>query len=235
MPTGETAPELPAEAACAQPRVVLFDFDGVIVRGDSFETFLRESLARSRWRLLLALPVLPFVPLLLPTRAGKKFLGRVFLRVVTFGWGEAGYRRRTAAFGQAYARRPGVFLREGVVALRRHVAAGDRVVIVTGCEQSVLEAILDEVRLSGVELLASRVRGGWFGMRSQFHNFGPAKVRGLMAAGVGKPWNVAYSDSLADLPMLQGAERAVLVNPTAKQVKRATRSLRDRLEVVHWF
>jgi phosphatidylglycerophosphatase C len=219
----------------ATVRVVLFDFDGVIVRDDSFETFIRESLRGARWRLLLTLPVLPFVPLLLPTWMGKKLLARTFIRAATFGWGEAGYRRRADAFGRIYARRPGVFLREGVAMLRRHVDAGDRVFVVTGCEQSMVEAILDEVKLSGFELRGSRVRGGWFGLRVLTYNHGKAKVAGLVAAGVPSPWAVVYSDSLADLPMLRGAEDAVMVNATGKIARKATRILKDRLRIVHWF
>ena len=44
------------EAPAAPARVVLFDFDGVIVREDSFQTFIRESLHGARWRLLLPSP-----------------------------------------------------------------------------------------------------------------------------------------------------------------------------------
>ncbi len=131
---------------------------------------IRERLHGARWRLLLVMPVLPLLPLLLPTVFGRSLIARAFVRAATFGWGEAGYRRRVAAFGRAYARRPGVFLRDGVIALRRHIAAGDRVYVVTGCEHSLAEAILDEVRLEGVELVASRVRGGWFGLRVLSHN-----------------------------------------------------------------
>jgi phosphatidylglycerophosphatase C len=219
----------------AAPRVVVFDFDGVIVRDDSFRTFIRESLRGARWRLLLVLPVLLFVPLLWPTWMGKKLFVRAFIRAATIGWGEAGYRRRVAAFGRAYARRPGVFLRDGVAVLRQHVFAGDRVFVVTGCEQSLAEAILDEVKIDGVELLASRVRGGWFGVRVLAHNFGKAKVTRLVAAGAPAPWAIVYSDSLADLPILRGAEDAVLVNVTGKLAKKASRALKERMRIVHWF
>ncbi|MEO5559058.1 MAG: hypothetical protein ABIO49_04725 [Dokdonella sp.] len=36
-------------------RVLLFDFDGVLVRGDAFSTFMRERYSRKWWRLLLLL------------------------------------------------------------------------------------------------------------------------------------------------------------------------------------
>lgn len=217
-------------------RVVLFDFDGVIVRHQTLELYFRDCLAGAgRWRLLLGLPLLPFVPLLSPTVAGNRLLGRAFLRVVTFGRREASYRRRAVAFARAYARRPGVFLRDAVAALRRHTAMGDRVVIVSGNDLTLVEAILDEVNLTGYELIASSTRGGPFGVHFTVHNVEGMKVRRLDKAGIPRPWSVAYSDSLSDLAMLRAAEKAVLVNPSAKLEKRARRALGDRLDVLHWF
>lgn len=217
-------------------RVVLFDFDGVIVRHQTLELFFRERLSGfGRWRLLLALPLLPFIPLMIPTVAGSRMLGRVFLRVVTFGRREATYRRQLAAFARTYARRPGVFLRDAVATLRRHVDAGDRVVIISGNDSTLVEAILDEVSLSGYELVASQTRGGLFGVHFTRHNVESVKVSTLERAGFPRPWAVAYSDSLSDLPMLKAAEAAKLVNPVPKIEKKAVRALGDKLEVLHWF
>lgn len=217
-------------------RVVLFDFDGVIVRHQTLELFFRERLSGlGRWRLLLALPVVPLVPLLIGSPGGNRFLGRLFLRVVTFGRREATYRRWVAAFGRTYARRPGVFCRDAVATLRRHVDEGDRVVIVTGNDGHLVEAILDEVNLRGYELAASRTRGGAFGVRFVQHNVGAMKVRALEKAGIPRPWAIAYGDSLSDVPMLKAAEAPHLVNPKPKTAKKANRLLGDRLTVVHWF
>ncbi|WP_448102708.1 haloacid dehalogenase-like hydrolase [Luteibacter jiangsuensis] len=224
------------EPATEAGRVVLFDFDGVIVRHQTLELFYRQRLSgMGRWRLLLALPLLPLVPFLIGSVAGNRFLGRVFLRVVTFGRSEAACRRSMAAFGRAYARRPGVFCRDAVAALRRHIAAGDRVVIVTGNEQKMVEAMLDEVNLGGYELVASQARMGLVGMRFVSHNVHHAKVRTLDRAGIARPWALAYGDSLSDMPMLKAADAARLVNPTAKTAKKAGRLLGDKLEIVHWY
>jgi phosphatidylglycerophosphatase C len=217
-------------------RVVLFDFDGVIVRHQTLELFFRERLSgMGRWRLLLALPLLPFVPLMIPTVAGSRVLGRVFLRVVTFGRRETAYRRQLAAFARLYARRPGVFLRDAVATLRRHVDAGDRVVIVSGNDITLVEAILDEVSLTGYELVASQTRGGPFGVHFTRHNVESVKVATVERSGVPRPWAIAYTDSLSDLPMLRAAEAAKLINPSPKVEKKAAKALGGKLEVLHWF
>jgi phosphatidylglycerophosphatase C len=217
-------------------RVVLFDFDGVIVRHQTLELFFRERLSGvGRWRLLLALPLLPFIPFLIGTVAGNRLLGRVFLRVVTFGRREATYRRQVVAYARTYARRPGVFLRDAVATLRRHVDAGDRVIIISGNDLTMVEAILDEVSLTGYELIASQTRGGLFGVHFTRHNVDGVKVTTLERAGVPRPWTIAYSDSLSDLPMLRAADAAKLVNPSQKAERKAGRILGDKLEVLYWY
>jgi phosphatidylglycerophosphatase C len=224
------------DTAADARRVVLFDFDGVIVRHQTLEMFFRERLSGAgRWRLLLALPVVPLVPLLIGSVRGNRFLGRVFLRVTTFGRREASYRRMIDAYARAYARRPGVFFRDAVATLRRHVDAGDRVIVVSGNDRQMVEAILDEVNLGGHELVASQTRGGLFGMRFVRHNVDGAKVRALEREGIPRPWSVAYGDSLSDLPLLKAADAAKLVNPTPKIAKKAGRVLGDKLEILYWF
>ncbi|QWT19114.1 haloacid dehalogenase-like hydrolase [Bacillus sp. NP157] len=217
-------------------RVALFDFDGVIVRHQTLELYYRERLAGfGRWRLLLALPYLPFIPFMLRSMAGTRILGRVFLRVVTFGRTEANYRRLVTAFGRTYARRPGVFVRDGVATLRRHIEAGDRVLIVTGNDGTLVQAILDEVGLTGAELLASEVRGGLFGVHFVRHNVEGVKVRTVERAGIARPWAVAYGDSTSDLAMLKAADAAKLVNPSARTLKKMRKPLGEKLEVLGWY
>jgi phosphatidylglycerophosphatase C len=224
------------DTAADARRVVLFDFDGVIVRHQTLELFFRERLSGvGRWRLLLALPLLPFIPFLIGTVSGSRLLGRVFLRVVTFGRREATYRRQVAAYARSYARKPGVFLRDAVATLRRHVDAGDRVIIISGNDLTMVEAILDEVNLAGYELIASQTRGGLFGVHFTRHNVDSVKVATLDRAGIARPWAIAYSDSLSDLPMLRAADEAKLVNPSPKAGKKAGRVLGSKLEVLFWY
>ncbi|MGN6480661.1 haloacid dehalogenase-like hydrolase [Luteibacter sp.] len=228
-------PEVPGTSADAR-RVVLFDFDGVIVRHQTLELFFRERLSGfGRWRLLLALPWLPVVPFLLRSAAGTRILGRVFLRVITFGRTEASYKRLLTVFGRTYARRPGVFVRDGVATLRRHVEAGDRVLIVTGNDGTLVQTILDEVDLRGVELLASRVRGGLFGVHFVQHNVDGMKVKAVERAGITRPWAIAYGDSVSDLAMLKAADAAKLVNPSNRTLKKMRKPLGEKLEILGWY
>jgi phosphatidylglycerophosphatase C len=226
--------ETPQMSAVSRPaqRTVLFDFDGVLLRGDAFGEFVRAHLRRERWRqvlgLLLAVPVLPTLPFT------RRWVVRMFIFATLVGLSEARYRTRATAFGATLARQPRRFHRAALTQLRRHLAAGDAVMIVTGCEETLVRSIFDELGLKGLPLLASRLKPGRLGMRVDLYNVGLNKVRSLQAAGVSPPWHVAYGDSHWDLPMLREAGEAVLVNATPKWCKKVERVLGRSVTRVHW-
>jgi phosphatidylglycerophosphatase C len=204
----------------------------VLFQGDSFRQFIRERYARSPLRKLLALTTLPW--LLVAWPISWRLAVRTLVHVGLLGVGERRYAAEARAFAAALVRRPKQFYRDGLHALRRHQAAGDRVIVVTGCERTVVQGILDELGLEGLEVLASEFRPGLLGMRVKFHNVGRRKLEKLTAHGVGA-WHLAYSDSLADIPVLKGAAEAVLVNGTPKACKRLEKVLGRTVTRVEWF
>jgi phosphatidylglycerophosphatase C len=218
--------------ACAMPRVVVFDFDGVLHRGDAFVLFVRERYRRAPWRLAGLLLCLPWlVPLLLVARPRAI---RALIHIGLWGMRPARYLAAVDAFAMRRARQPGSFIREGLRTLRRHQCAGARVIVATGCETTLAKRLLEELGLPDVEVIGSELRAGWFGMRAHYHNYGPRKAQALARAGLAG-WHVAYTDAAEDLPLLRpAAECAVLVNPAPKTRRRLERALGTRLRVVHW-
>jgi phosphatidylglycerophosphatase C len=219
-------------AAASAPRVVLFDFDGVLIHGDAFYLFMRERYVRAPWRFLLALVCAPLLLLWLPF--SRRMPLRLLVRIALLGVGERRYRAIVGAFAVDLVRRPRQFCRDGVQALRRHQAAGDRVIVVTGCEHSLVSGIVAELGLTNVEILASQLRPGWFGMRPHRHNVGDRKLQ-LLAQHDVASWQVAYSDALADVPMLRPATEAVLVNATPALCKQVEKALGRTVTRVEWF
>jgi phosphatidylglycerophosphatase C len=207
----------PADADTALPRVVLFDFDGVLIRGDAFYLFMRERYRRSWWRRLLALLSTPLLLLLLPLSR------RLPMRQVAAN-----------AFAATLARRPKQFCRDGLQALRRHQAQGDRVIVVTGCEHTLVSGILQQLGLANLEIVASQLRPGWLGMRPRWHNVGRRKVQSLARHGLSE-WQVAYGDSMYDAAMLKLAAEAVLVNGTPALCKKVEKALGRAVTRVEWF
>jgi phosphatidylglycerophosphatase C len=212
------------------PPVVLFDFDGVLTHADTFELFLRERYARSLGRKLLVLLALPWLFLRWPLRRRHR---HTLVHIALLGLDEQRYRAAVQAFSAQLVRRPGHFCRDGVRALRRHQAAGERVIVVTGCEHMLVESLLAELGLAGVECVASRLRPGPLGLRIAHHNIGAGKLKALAAHRV-PSWRRAYGDSLHDLHMLRAAAEPVLVNGTPKLCKRIEQALGRPVERVAW-
>jgi phosphatidylglycerophosphatase C len=225
-------PQPPDSAGEASPRVVLFDFDGVLIRGDAFYLFMRERYARSLWRRMLAWLISPLLVLLLPF--SRRWPLRVLVRIALFGLDERRYHAAANAFGSGLARRSRQFCRDGLRRLRQHQAQGDRVIVVTGCEHHLVSAILQELGLVQFEVLASSLRPGWLGMRPLWHNVGRRKVQALAEHGV-RAWQVAYGDSIHDVAMLKPASEAVLVNGTPALCKKVEKALGRAVSRVEWF
>lgn len=207
-------------------RTVLFDMDGVLVNGDSFALFMLRAGAVGWRRATGFVGVLVAAPLALVPRQRSRAI-RLAVRAGLLGMSIEEIRGRAKSFGEALAKEPGRVCQDGVAAAQRHLEAGDRVVVVTASEETLARAYLDKIGLGEVELIASQVDDG-------IHNRGAVKPRQLMARGICPPWQIAYSDSLTDLPMLRGARRAVMVNTSQRTLVKARKALGDRLVPVMW-
>ena len=221
-----------AGASTVLPRVVLFDFDGVLIHGDAFYLFMRERYRRAPWRSLLALLSLPLLLLQLPF--SRRWPVRMLVRIALLGVGERRYQVAANAFAATLSRRPRQFCRDGLQALRRHQAQGDRVIVVTGCEHTLVTGILQQLGLIDLEILASQLRPGWLGMRTLRHNVGRRKVQSLSEHGI-TAWQMAYGDSIYDVAMLKQATEAVLVNGTPTLCKKVEKALGRPITRVQWF
>jgi phosphatidylglycerophosphatase C len=231
MLIGEDRAAAAGPEAAVGPRTVLFDFDGVLIHGDAFYLFMRHRYG-SPWRKLLALFALPWLLLQLPL--SRRWVMRSLVHVGLLGLNERRYRAVVERFADQLARKPRQFCRDGLRALRLHQAAGDRVIVVTGCEQVLVSRLLAQLGLSGVEIVASQLGPGWLGMRVRHHNIGVQKVQALRAHGV-EAWQLAYGDSRHDIPMLRAATEAVLVNGTPKLCKRVEKALGRSTTRVAWY
>lgn len=214
-------------AGCARP-TILFDFDGVLVRGDSAARFLRERIGASWRRRLLALLVAPVALPLLRTRRGLPYAARLFGAISRLGDRDGAFEAHARDFAGRLAADDSRHIADGLDALRHAVAGGARVAIVSGSLDVVVAALLDAKGIRDVTIVASRT-----GPRRR-HCYGARKIAALAEAGIAPPWQVAYSDSLADLPMLGHAERPVLINADARVARRAAAMLGRDAELMCW-
>lgn len=86
----------------AARRVVLFDFDGVLIRGDAFSLFMRDRYARARWRTALVLLSSPWLLLVLPF--SRRRVVRTLVHLGLLGVDEARYQTLVQAFAATLVR-----------------------------------------------------------------------------------------------------------------------------------
>jgi phosphatidylglycerophosphatase C len=227
-------PRYPATQADAP--LVVFDFDHTLYDGDSGSHLIRWMIRRSRWRTLLALLITPVAgPMIawLPTR--RRGIG-AYIWVGTIGF----QRRRdldelidryVAANTEAIRPR---LLRVGLAALHRHREAGDRVVVATGAPPELARAILAFVAHEDVPVVGTQVGRRFGAVIATRHCHHAMKMRMLREAGFVGEVAVAYSDSTADLPLLQAARAPVVVNPKAERVDLFRRVLPEGTPILNW-
>jgi phosphatidylglycerophosphatase C len=210
---------------------IVFDFDGVLLRGDSFAGYLRWRTRARRTRVLAALPVLPLLPLMQHPRT-LPWAARVFTRALTLGLDRTRFEAEIDAFCPIWLAAEHRINTALVERLRAHVAAGDRVFVVSGTAQYLLDGLLHRLGIRGVIAIGTSVEFGRTGLYAIRHTYGVTKIAVLAEHGVVPTWAVSYSDSYADLPILAAAQRAVLVEPSAAHERLLRDALGARVELV---
>lgn len=229
-----TAP-LQADARSDAPLVV-FDFDHTLTDGDSGALLFRWLLLRRWWRTALALLIAPIAgPMIawMPTRRRG---------ISAFVWaGTVGLHRPrdldalidqyVLANTEALKAR---LLPTAVDVLHRHREQGDAVLIATGAPPELARAILAFVAHEDVPVIGTDVGPRWGGVVAVRHCHAAMKVRMIREAGYTGPIAIAYSDSRADLPLLEEAAHPVVVNPKGDAIETFRRRLPEHTPVLNW-
>ncbi|MGY4517285.1 haloacid dehalogenase-like hydrolase [Lysobacter sp. HA18] len=209
-------PRYPPAAESAP--LVVFDFDHTLYDGDSGSHLFAWLIRRSAWRMLLALLIAPIAgPMIafLPTR--RHGIG-------AFVWAGTVFERESfdVLIDRYVAQNvDGIRARLLPVALEvfhRHRLAGDRVVVATGAPPRLARAILAFVAHDDVPVIGTEVERVFGGIRASRHCHHAMKMTMLRDAGFTGDIEAAYSDSTADLPLLQVAKHPVVVNPKEKGI-----------------
>ena len=215
--------------------LVVFDFDHTLYDGDSGSHLFKWLLLRSWWRsalALLAAPVAgPMVAFLPTRRAGIS----VFVWIGTIGL----HRRRDLdALIDTYVESHVEIIKSRLlpVALEvfhAHRQAGDRVVVATGAPPELARAILAFVAHESVPVIGTAVGPRFGAVVATRHCHAQEKMRMLRERGHADI-AIAYSDSSADLPLLQAAKAPVVVNPKRGSVDMFRRVLPAGTPILNW-
>lgn len=210
---------------------VVFDLDKVLLGGDASTLFLHGRLRQSPRRLLLLLLAAPLlvpgalIPQLRPLSA------RVMTRIAVGGRSGSDVEAAASAFGEALTRKPEAAVAEAIACVHEHRRNGDRVVVATGCEETLARGFLAAVGLGDLDVIGST--SALWPPRVQ-RAMGESKVTMLSERGYPPPWSAAYSDSPSDLPLFAGTPRPVLVNADEKAARQVESTLGRRPETRTW-
>ena len=196
----------------AEPALVVFDFDGTLVHGDSMTGFAIEYVRRRPVRLLLMLPFLPVALVLMLVPPTRSFGVTLFWWLLTCG-------TRSRVFAEAlreYCRT--TLAARGhtatLAAFAEHLARGDAVVVATAAPALVVHELLRERGLSGARVVGTRLSRCWGGFVTAPHCIGATKVSELERRHGLTRWAEVYSDSDLDLPLMLRASAVTLVAPS---------------------
>lgn len=212
---------------------VLFDFDGTLVRGDCAAAWLRDLLRSHPLRRLAAGLSFPFLAPAFAWWRSAWLPASFYTWLATVGRTEESLAEAREDFLRACARRrEQLLIAPAVARLHAHLAAGERVVIVTGAEQALARDLWMALGQPEVPVVGSSVKpafGGWIGAE---HTVGPRKLAALAREGIAPPFAAVYSDSARDLPLLCETARPVLVRPDRRSLSRVHRRLRGAFETL---
>jgi phosphatidylglycerophosphatase C len=223
-----------SEHAPSSAGIAVFDLDGTLLAGDSTAVWLRTLLLSSHPRLLAAAIVLPACLLLIYFPSSRRIGASILLWIATFGHDKEALTDSIERFARSFeAGRTSLrWRKDGLREMQRHMAAGDRAVVVTAAPALLAVRLLSpwgDIAVIGSTL--ERWRGGWVAAR---HCHGREKCRALENNGYGSVWRYAYTDSHDDAPLLAGAEHAFIVNARPAVISRLKALGLSRIVHLHW-
>ena len=218
------------------PPLVVFDFDHTLYDGDSGSHLFLWLIKRQWWRIALALLIAPvFAPMVafLPTRragiSGLVWAGTVGMK----------HPHTLDALIDQYVGLHAEQIQARLLPIAldvfaSHRAAGDQVVVATGAPPELARAILAFVAHQDVPVVGTLIGPRLGGLGAARHCHFKMKMTMLREAGFTAPVAVAYSDSSADLPLLQAAARPVVVNPKSGRVAMFRKVLPPETSILNW-
>lgn len=217
------------------PTCVVFDFDHTLYDGDISADFLFWVIRRSCVRSCLATLASPVLGLMLAVRRWRRLGLQCYVWISIFSIKKPRkidvlVRYYIATHRQHIRAR---LLDQGLAVLEGHVRAGDRVIVASGSLSALIRLVFTRVYRVGVQGIGSEVMVTKTGKVIVRHCHHSEKVR-MLAEHDCTQIGIAYSDSLADLPLLQHARRPVVVNPKHRDVSVFREQLSAATVMVNW-
>ena len=206
-------------------RLVVFDLDGTITRSDTLLPYVAGYLARTPWRLLRLLGVVPALILYVLRRIDRGELKAALMRRTLGGESRTALEAWSARFVERLL--SGGVRRQALSAIEAHRRAGDLLVLMSASPDLYVPAIGGKLGFSETVCTAVRWDGDRFnGNLATPNRRGEEKSRCLEALKREHPGlpTLAYGNSSSDLPHLRLTDEPRLVNASAWARRKAARA-----------
>jgi HAD superfamily hydrolase (TIGR01490 family) len=213
--------------------VVVFDLDGTITRKDTYVPFLLYALYKQPQK-ILRLPVLAVDVLRYKIgRQSNTWLKTRFLHALLAGQNRAEIENWAKSFS-LYIFDKGLHL-DAISTINSHQERGHDLVLLSASLDIYVELIGDYLGFKHIictrtswdnDVLGSELKGG--------NCYGENKVQRLkqwLSNRTDKFVLIAYADHKSDFPILNIAQRGIVVNPDKKLRKKAER---NQLKITYW-
>jgi phosphatidylglycerophosphatase C len=211
----------------------VFDLDGTLLAGDSTAAWLHMLLLSSWLRFTVAVITLPTYIFLIWFPASRRIGASVLLWIATVGYDQNALVESIEAFVKCFEQgaRSLRWRNDGLRAMDSHLAAGDRVLVVTAAPVWLAQRLLG----SRSRVLGSTLARRWGGWVIGHHCHGKEKCRTLEQNGYGTAWDYAYTDSYDDAPLLAAAgKHGFIVNARPGVLARLTARGQSRISQLRW-
>jgi len=217
-----------------KPRYAFFDFDGTLICQDSFLTLLKKILKCEPIRIFLFVLISPFLILTGIFRLDKTFAKSLILWCLTVGKD----KRKCAQFLRNIlaTESSSIWFQEANETFEKLRNEGIEIVIVTASGQTWVRGMLHGKYPHFKLIIGSKLKFFAGGVILKSKNcYHKEKIRRIQEAlGENIIWQSAWSDHIADLPMLLKSQERYVICPKNKHKKIFKQKLGENFILLNW-
>ena len=202
-----------------QKPTAVFDFDGTIISKDSYYEFTKQLIRNSVLRSFFTIFSLPIIIPLVCIPSTKKWGFNIPCFIATVGQKHSLFKLRHQFIEYFLEKADVTVYQDALKDLQWHREKGEQIVIISGCPNWLLHALVKAIGIENVKIIGSKQKLFLSGLLIQHHCFGANKINMARKANQQTSlWTTGYSDSSTDIPMLNLCKKAVLINSSRSSI-----------------
>ncbi|APJ03871.1 HAD-IB family phosphatase [Silvanigrella aquatica] len=217
-----------------RPRYAFFDFDGTLICQDSFVTLLKKTLKSEPWRILFFFLITPVLIVTVIFKLNKTTAKSAILWSLTVGKS----KRECAQFLRNIltTESNALWFQEALPTFEQLNAQGVEIVIVTASGQTWVRGMLHGKFSNFKTIIGTKLRFFAGGVILKSRNcYQEEKIKRIHEIlGHDFIWHSAWSDHIADLPMLLKSQERYIICPKEKHKKIFEEKLGNNYKILNW-